>query len=169
LFKLYHKAQTLSVQHFATIFSLPLQVLSSVNIIKLFNFPQIDTCVRFITGRRLFTGIRDPHIEALRQKNGIMKVGFHGNGTFDADDVTALEALFPPLMIDSVAFDGSGNFELDISGLTSGTVYKLWRETDLTADPSFTNMVNSAPAGSGANTLSDPNPPTGQAFYKVSD
>ena len=98
-------------------------------------------------------------------------IGFDldGDGTFDADDVTALVALLPPIFIESGALDGSGHLVFDISGLTSGKVFKLWRETDLTADPSFTNMVDSAEAGSGTDTLSDPNPPADGAFYKVTN
>ncbi|VGO13640.1 hypothetical protein PDESU_02197 [Pontiella desulfatans] len=74
-----------------------------------------------------------------------------------------------PLVIESGTMNGSGEFEVVVSGLSSGTTYYLWRETDLTAAPSFTNEVASIAATSDTETLTDTAPPAANAFYKVTD
>jgi len=91
-----------------------------------------------------------------------LNVSYVGGNTF----VSILEQ---PQVIESGAMNGSGQFEVVASGLSSGTTYYLWRETDLTAVPSFTNMVDNVSAASETETLTDPNPPATNAFYKVTD
>lgn len=91
-----------------------------------------------------------------------------GDGTFDAADVTALEALVPPLMIVSGAMDGSGNLDVDVSGMIPGTTYHLKRSTDLVSG-SFDTTVDSVTPASESATMTDTNPPADTAFYMISD
>jgi hypothetical protein len=88
------------------------------------------------------------------------------NGTFNAADVTALEALLAPdqtVVIDSVALVG-GQFVVQISDLTIGRQYRLMRSTDLIQ---FDVQVDSVTAVSTSATLTDPSSPTPKAFYRV--
>ena len=85
------------------------------------------------------------------------------------DTIVAIPESGVPLVIESGAMNGSGQFTVDVSGLSSGTTYYLWRETDLTTVPSFTNLVDSVVAASGTETLTDTNAASSQAFYKVTD
>ena len=92
---------------------------------------------------------------------------YDGNGFFDAADVAALEASFP-LLIESGAMNGSGHFNVEVSGLRIGTEYKLMKATDL-VNGSFDVEADSVTAASDTETLSDTNSAAGQGFYKVTD
>lgn len=93
------------------------------------------------------------------------------NGTFNAADVTALQALLPNTTPDQTVVINSaelvsGQFVLQISDLTTGREYRLMRGTDLSQ---FDVQVDSVTAGSNSATLTDPNPPVGKAFYRVAN
>jgi hypothetical protein len=90
-----------------------------------------------------------------------------GNGFFDAADVAALEASFP-LIIESSAMNGSGHFNVEVSGLRIGTEYKLMKATDL-VNGLFDVEADSVTAASDTETLSDTSATAGQGFYKVTD
>lgn len=95
------------------------------------------------------------------------------DGDFDADDVTELESLIipaGPLVIQSAVMNGSV-FEVQVSGLVSGSTYYLKRDVDLTAAPEFDLTVDTVIPDSGSDTatLTDTDPPVGKAFYKVTD
>ena len=92
---------------------------------------------------------------------------YDGNGFFDAADVAALEASFP-LIIKSGAMNGSGHFNVEVSGLRIGREYKLMKATDLVFG-SFDVEADSVTAASDTETLSDTNSAAGSAFYKVTD
>jgi hypothetical protein len=97
--------------------------------------------------------------------------GADAMASYDGTNTTlsAEQPSVDPLVIESSTMNGSGEFEVVVSGLSSGTTYYLWREADLTAAPSFTNQVDSVLAASGTETLTDTNPPATNAFYKVTD
>ena len=105
--------------------------------------------------------------EALALLN-LIDFDIDGDDTFDAADVTALEALVEPLMLGTAGMDGSGNFEVDVSGMTPGTTHYLKRSTDL-VDGAFDTTVDTLTPASAAATMTDTNPPAGAAFYKVTD
>lgn len=104
--------------------------------------------------------------EALADLN-LTEFDVNGDGTFDAADIAALEALIP-LIIERGAMNGSGHFEVEVSGLKIGTTYKLMKDDDLVTDPGFVE-VDSQTAASGTETLTDTNAVAGQAFYKITD
>jgi hypothetical protein len=93
------------------------------------------------------------------------------NGTFNAADVAALQALLAnttpdeTVVINSAALVG-GQFVLQISDLTVGREYRLMRGTDLIH---FDDEVDSVTAASASDTLTDPSPPAGKAFYRVAN
>ena len=105
--------------------------------------------------------------EALALLN-LIDFDIDGDDTFDAADVTALEALVEPLMLETAGMDGSGNFEVDVSGMTPGTTHYLKRSTDLVTG-AFDTTVDTLTPASAAATMTDANPPAGAAFYKVTD
>ena len=100
------------------------------------------------------------------------------NGGFGGDE-TALRALIKVtgepvinpsngVVIDSCGFVGD-DFQVVVSGLTSGVDYILQRSDDL--DDDFPTPVGVTVSGTGTgDTFTDPNPPTGaeaRAFYQV--
>jgi hypothetical protein len=93
------------------------------------------------------------------------------SGTFDAADVAALQALLPDttpdqnVVINSASLVG-GQFVLQISDLTVGREYRLMRGTDLLH---FDVQVDSVTPASTSDTLTDPSPPAGKAFYRVAN
>ena len=105
--------------------------------------------------------------ETLADLN-LTEFDIHGDGTFDAADVALLEASIP-LIIDSAAMNGSGHFEVEVSGLKIGTEYFLMKDDNLAMAPSFDVEADSLTAASGTETLPDTNAVAGQAFYKVTD
>ena len=92
------------------------------------------------------------------------------DGDFDADDVTAIENQLTPasISITGAEIDVSDNFvvTVDVSGMDAGTTLYLKRSVDLVNDP-VTNVVGSVVTP--AATLTDSNPPAGQAFYRVTN
>lgn len=108
-------------------------------------------------------------VQALAYLN-LTTFDIDADGTFDAADVAALEALLPAgpdqnVVINSASFVG-GQFVVQISDLTIGRQYRLMRGTDLIQ---FGVQVDSVTAGSSSATLTDPNPPAGKAFYRVAN
>jgi hypothetical protein len=93
-----------------------------------------------------------------------------GNGTFNAADVTAIEANISPISIISGVMDGSGNFvvTVDISSMVPGPTIYLKRSTDLVSG-SFSEVVDSVETVTSTAMLTDTNAPAGPAFYKVTD
>jgi hypothetical protein len=92
-----------------------------------------------------------------------------GSDYFDAADVTALEALIPPLAIESWTMDELGNFVISVNGMTPGVTYHLRRTTDLSGGTFDTIVDSQAPASSPAATMTDTSPPADAAFYRVSE
>jgi hypothetical protein len=71
------------------------------------------------------------------------------------------------LVVTSAGFNLSDEFEVTVEGLVPGTTYFLQRSLDL-AD-GFPTTVDTQVAGSTTETLTDTAPPSGKAFYRVSD
>jgi hypothetical protein len=104
--------------------------------------------------------------EALAALN-LTQFDIDENGTFDAADVTALQALLsPPLTVLSAVRNGS-SFDVEVSGLTIGANYSLLKDTDLGALPSFDEIADSITAASATETLTDTNAVDEQAFYII--
>jgi hypothetical protein len=110
--------------------------------------------------------------EALAYLN-LTALDLDGDDTFDAADVVVLELLlFPvPLVIDSGILNGSGDFVVQVSDLTIGTVYFLMKDTDLSDGAVFNVVADSVTAASSTETLTDVDAGTesDKAFYQVTD
>jgi hypothetical protein len=104
--------------------------------------------------------------EALAALN-LTEFDVNGNGTFDAADVALVPSLAGASMAStSVVFNGSDEFEIVVDGLIPTVNYHLKITTDLSVD--FTT-VNTVEATSATETFTDPTPPVGKAFYKVTN
>jgi hypothetical protein len=110
--------------------------------------------------------------EALAYLN-LTALDLDGDDTFDAADVVVLELLlFPvPLVIDSGILNGSGDFVVQVSDLTIGTVYFLMKDTDLSDGAVFNVVADSVTAALSTETLTDVDAGTesDKAFYQVTD
>ena len=108
--------------------------------------------------------------EALAALN-LTAFDVNGDGVFDAADETAIEEALVPSVIESALMNGSGDFVVQVSGLTIGTEYFLMKDTDLSEGAVFNIVAASVTATSTTETLTDVDAETesDQAFYQVTD
>ncbi len=69
-----------------------------------------------------------------------------------------------PLVVESAGFNGGGDFEVTVGGMSTSRTYRLIRGTDLTGFPDV--VEEKVPAGA-SDVFTDTAPPTGKAFYRV--
>ena len=104
--------------------------------------------------------------EALAALN-LTEFDISGDGTFDAADVALVLSLSGASMASTnVVFNGSDEFEIVVDGLIPTVNYHLKRTADLSVDYTTVTTVE---ATSATETFTDPTPPAGKAFYKVTN
>lgn len=116
------------------------------------------------TGNTFTAGVADP-IESVNFIRGAN----WGGGGFTVDDI-AITALLPAneLRITAAGFNGSGDFEVTVTGLDTAKSYVLKRSANLadgfpvTAFGPFTPVLTTE-------TVADTAPPAGKAFYRIED